>query len=516
MSLPSTLPWFAAHELRLSWRDWLSMMTAGRRGRERRLALILLVAVAGLHAVAFGVVGPLLAKGVSPDKPTLLLLTGSALLAFSLMLSQAVESVTRVFYARADLDLILSSPAPARRLFAVRILAVAFTTTSMSLLLAAPFINVAALIGGWRWLGAYGVLVAFGAFATAAAVLVSIGLFRLIGPKRTRFVAQVVAAVMGAGFVIGIQIAAILYYGSMSRFQVFQSEAMVAAAPGADSLLWWPARAAMGEGLPFLAVAGLGLGSLSAVIVLTAGSFGQHVLAAAGVSMGRQQEGPRAAGFRARSKGAALRSKEWALLRRDPWLLSQSLMQVLYLMPPAVLLWHQYGEEVSALVVAVPVLVTTVGQLGGGLAWLAVSGEDAPDLVATAPITRRAALGAKVEAVLACVLAVAGPLLLGILWLDPWTGLIALAGVLASAGSAIAVQLWFRAQVQRSRFRRRHTSSRIATFAEAFSSLLWAGASGLAAAGSWFAAAFAAMALVALVVAWSLSPREGSARLAPS
>ncbi|MGE0212446.1 MAG: permease [Parvibaculaceae bacterium] len=514
MSQPSTLPWFAAHELRLSWRDWLSMMTAGRRGREKRLAFILIIAVAGLHALAFGVVGPLLAKGVAADKPTLLLLTGSALLAFSLMLSQAVESVTRVFYARADLDLVLSSPAPAKRLFAVRILAVAVATTSMSLLLAAPFINVAVLLGGFRWLGAYGVLLSFGALATAAAVVVSIVLFRLIGPKRTRFVAQVVAAIMGAGFVIGIQIAAIVFYGSISRFEVFQSEALLAAAPGPASALWWPARAAMGEGLPFLVVLGFGLGILGAVIAATAGTFGQHVLAAAGVSMVPASRASRGGGFRSRSKASALRAKEWALLKRDPWLLSQSLMQVLYLLPPAVLLWHQYGEEVSALVVAVPVLVTTVGQLGGGLAWLAVSGEDAPDLVATAPITRGAALRAKIEAVLACVLVVAGPLLLGILWIDPRVGLVAIAGVLASACSAIAVQLWFRSQVQRSRFRRRHISSRVATFAEAFSSLLWAGASGLAAAGSWFAVAFAILAFLVLAVAWSLSPKGQTPALA--
>ena len=36
-------------------------------------------------------------------------------LAWALMLSQAMESVTRVFYARADLDLILSSPVEARQ-----------------------------------------------------------------------------------------------------------------------------------------------------------------------------------------------------------------------------------------------------------------------------------------------------------------------------------------------------------------------------------------------------------------
>ena len=46
----------------------------------------------------------------------------------------------------------------------------------------------------------------------------------------------------------------------------------------------------------------------------------------------------------------------------------------------------------------VPVLVMAAGQLAGGLAWLAISGEDAPDLVATAPILPRHVVRAKVEA----------------------------------------------------------------------------------------------------------------------
>ena len=98
-----------------------------------------------------------------------------------------------------------------------------------------------------------------------------------------------------------------------------------------------------------------------------------------------------------------LRRKEWALLRRDPWLLSQTLMQILYLLPPALLLWLNFGNNVSALLVMVPVLVMASGQLAGGLAWIAVSGEDAPDLVASAPISLRAVLSAKIEAVLAAV-----------------------------------------------------------------------------------------------------------------
>ena len=46
--------------------------------------------------------------------------------------------------------------------------------------------------------------------------------------------------------------------------------------------------------------------------------------------------------------------------------------------------------------------------------------------------------------------------------------------------SATAIQLWFRVQAKRSQFRRRQTSSRIATFAEAFSSIGWAATAALA------------------------------------
>ena len=65
------------------------------------------------------------------------------------------------------------------------------------------------------------VVAAMGAVATAAALALTIALFRIIGAKRTRLVAQIVAAVIGAAFVIGLQIAAIFSAGSLSRFAAF-------------------------------------------------------------------------------------------------------------------------------------------------------------------------------------------------------------------------------------------------------------------------------------------------------
>src|SRR5262249_53732999 len=132
--------------------------------------------------------------------------------------------------------------------------------------------------------------------------------------------------------------------------------------------------------------------------------------------------------------------------------------------------------------------IVAAGQLAGNLAWLAVSGEDAPDLIATAPVTKGGVLRAKTEAVVAVVAVVFGLFIIGLALDAPVCALIAALGVVPAVASATAIQFWFRIQAKRSQLRRRQTSSRIATFAEALSSLNWGGAGALAATGNtWLA-----------------------------
>jgi ABC-2 type transport system permease protein len=58
MSAPATLAWFATHELRLSWRDWLGVMTAGRRWGQRNVVVVLVVFGVVMHLIAYTMVGP--------------------------------------------------------------------------------------------------------------------------------------------------------------------------------------------------------------------------------------------------------------------------------------------------------------------------------------------------------------------------------------------------------------------------------------------------------------------------
>ncbi len=507
MNANQTLLWFAGHEMRLAWRDWAALMAGGRTAREKAVTLIVLLFALGLHGLAYAILEPVFKNGVAANMPTLVVLSAVLLTTFSMMLSQSIEHVTRAFYARADLDLILSSPAPARHLFAVRILSICVTGALMTALVVSPFVNVAAALDGAQWLSAYAVIFAMSALSTGFALALAMILFRTLGPKRTRTIAQVVAAIVGAALLIFIQAVAVLTYGNLSRMAVLTSPELLAALPGSESLAWVPAKAILGDLRSGLALLTVSLAILTLAIAYFSEAFAGQVIAAAGLSEGTNENAARRRPYRAMTTVQALRTKEWALLARDPWLLSQTLMQVLYLIPPALLLWRDMGTDADVQVILAPVLVMAFGQLAGGLSWLAISGEDAPDLVATAPVNMKMITRAKIEAVLAVVAVGCSPFLIALAFASTRGALAAATGIAAASAAAIVIQLWFRATAKRSQFRRRQMASKAATFSEAFSSLFWAGAAGFAAAGSWAAVIFVVLALIVLPITWSIRPR---------
>ena len=503
----AALTWFARHEIRLAWREWLAMMTGGRRGRKRVAIVGIVILAAIMHLPAYAVIGRFADLQAPLGKSALIVITATIFLAWALMLSQAIESVTRVFYARSDLDLIMSSPVKLANVFSVRLGAIALSVTVMALFFATPFIDVLVFGGGVRWFAALGVVVAIGLTAAAVAIAVTIGLFRMIGPRRTRLAAQILAAIIGAGFVIALQVAAILSYGTLSRFAVLTSDAATAFAPEADSLLWLPAHAVLGDGEALLLLLTFGLLLLGSVMAGFSARFADTAIRAS-ASSAPAHLGWRTRPFRAASRQQALRRKEFLLLRRDPWLMSQSLMQLLYLVPPALLLWRSFSDSSTAIVLITPVVVMAAGQLAGGLAWLTISGEDAPDFMATAPLPLSRAIRAKIEVVLLVIGVLFAPLVLALAFASLPQAAITALGVAVATISATAIQLWFRVQGRRSQFRRRQTSSRLATFAEALSSIGWAGTAALALAMPAVAVTSGVMTLILLGGTWKLSPRR--------
>lgn len=506
MNRLASLSSFAHHDCTLAWRDWVTLMSGGRKLKDRVILVGMGLFALLMHAIAYAVLHNFFAADGVMSVSHLILVSAALVLTFTMMLSQAMESVTRAFYVRDDLDLILSSPAPAKDVFTVRLIMMALITAMMSGLMVAPFINVSIALGGLAWLAAYGVVVAVSAVATGCAVLLTLALFRYFGAKRTRLIAQIVAAVVGASFIIGLQVAAIVFYGSLSRFSVLGSDAVMNAAPVGDSLWWQPALAVTGDIGALGVILVLSFAFFAAAVVIGARDFQATVLAAMSVPVDKVHQEPKKTAFKARSVHRVLMEKEWALLSRDPWLISQTLMQILYLIPPALMLWVNFGDELQLPAILAPVIVMAVGQLAGGLAWLTISGEDAPDLMTTAPVSPAAKRLAKVSAVLVIVMALILPLVLAMALMSLWGAAMTFAGALLATSCAVLIQFWFRAQSRRSNFRRRQVASKASTFCEAFASIGCAATASVAAAGSIGVVIPAVGVVIVMGVAWALSP----------
>jgi ABC-2 type transport system permease protein len=191
-------------------------------------------------------------------------------------------------------------------------------------------------------------------------------------------------------------------------------------------------------------------------------------------------------------------AKELRLILRDPRLISQMLLQVLYMLPLFfILLRKNTGHELLA-----PTIILVASTLAGNLAWMTVSGEEAPDLVGSAPVSRERVLWLKVLAALAMPGALCTPFLayyatLSVAAFAAFA--LCLAGTLASCA---VVQIWTGKPGSPRDMRKRAQSSKLVGLAEFFSAAGWAGACWLLLRESWWAIAAIAFALIAPAIAW--------------
>ncbi|MEM7648541.1 MAG: permease, partial [Cyanobacteria bacterium P01_A01_bin.70] len=109
-----------------------------------------------------------------------------------------------------------------------------------------------------------------------------------------------------------------------------------------------PALATMGNPFALTGLLAFATVALLMTIFLTAARFADCTITAAGAGEAQAVNKRRDRTFASMSPAQALRRKEWQLLARDPWLASQTVMQVLYLIPPAILLWRDNSSLDSA------------------------------------------------------------------------------------------------------------------------------------------------------------------------
>jgi ABC-2 type transport system permease protein len=489
---PGSISWLLAHELRLAFR--------ARSKRQGRTLLLIAIVMGGLMVVAGVPLGLFLRYVPIRETPGVLMTLDLILLAvFTLILSQTLASAVTGFYERGDLDLMLSSPLPPRRVLTVRALGICVAPLIWFASLLSIVVIPTAVLGQPRWLTAYPVLLGLAMLASAAGMTLAMGLIRVIGPRRTRTFGQLLAALIGAGFFLFGQLRNMLpdhgqeFFAGMMRWA--DSGALAPAAP-----LAWPARAVLGHLLPLAAFIGGSALVFSTVVWGLGRRFASDASRAAGVSSGPARPStvgrPRKSGFEG-GPDAALMRKELRLLVRDPTLLSQVLLRVLYILPLGFALvrgasgpHHRLDAFAAGGQITLTLAVVFVaGQLAGSLAWITICAEDAPDLLACAPIDGSRARWAKLWAAMVPVGVLLTPFLFILTWLMPWAGLCAAAGAAGSAISAGLINLWFEKPASRKAFRGRRTGSIITGVVEVLAGLGWGVTAGVAASGRfWFLA----------------------------
>lgn len=467
---PGGIRWLLGHELRLAWYG-----AAAAQGGKRRAGLVAILAwIAGsaaLHLLAWSVLLQV-ARGAVDAMLLAPLVTAVLALCATFMLSMALKASVLALFERGDLDLLLSSPLPSRSVFAVRLLGVAASTAALFLYLFAPFANVGLVLGMPGWLGIYVAVGALALLAACAAMLLTLALVRLLGARRTRVLAQVLAAVAGAALFLLAQFYNFVAHDDAGGLQRAMAEQARHLAIGPDSLLWLPGRAALGAPLPLLGLVLLATLAFVATLGRTHRVFVHGLQQAAGSARApARPAGAPVLRFRA-SLFDTIVIKEWRLIARDPQLISQVLLQLIYLLPLGLLVLRDDGLAATAIGAGMAMLCSS---LTGGLAWIVISAEDAPDLLASSPAPRRTIRLAKLAAAaMPPLLLVALPLL----WMvarAPLAGLLVAFTTVAAVLGAALIVLWVGRPARRSDFKMRGKENFLCTMLELVNSLAWGG-----------------------------------------
>jgi ABC-2 type transport system permease protein len=496
-----SFPWLLANDLRLSARGFAAQFN---NRSPLKVAVFVVAAAVGLHLAAWSAAQWLDSAEVGPggEARVEFWFASGVAMTLTLIVAQAMVSAMRILYARADFDLLFSSPVNATAVLGSRAFAVAFEGAATAAMLLLPLANAGAWLGHPRWLALYPVLASSALAGAGVGLALAMAFLIALGPRRGRALLQVVATLMIASCALTGQAISVLPAGARATL----ARVVAQFAPGAwfdhASLIWLPVRAARGQpqaiALWFLFCAAV---FLFAIQLCGLGFSRAIALAGAAGSGASQARETRA--FR-RGAGTALRLKELRLIRRDPWLLSQVLLQVIFVFPVSIALWRNGGITGSPAVAFAPSIVIIAAQLAGTLAWVTLSGEDAPDFIASAPVTRRAVERSKIEAI---------ALPLGLVLFAPLLGLAlatpkgALCVALCACGAALStalLNLWWQAPARRNMVMRRYSQSRLLGFIELFVTLLWAVGSAVANMGSWGASLPLGMVVVVL---WLNRPR---------
>ena len=155
-------------------------------------------------------------------------------------------------------------------------------------------------------------------------------------------------------------------------------------------------------------------------------------------------------------------------------------------------------------VLVAPIVVMTAAMLAAGLAWLTVAAEDAPEVIAAAPVDPRRVRRLKLAAAVLPVWAMAAPFAVFTAFSNAYASVVfalCLAGATLSAG---VIQLGLGRPGRRADLRRRSQGNALGSILDLLASLGWAALTGCLLAFPRYAPLAALLAFGAPAAAWRI------------
>ncbi len=343
------------------------------------------------------------------------LLVGSIVLAcaFTLFLSKAIAAAADALYQRGDLDLLMSSPLPMRRVLAARLLAIAVIAGFMPILLILPIANGMILRGYFAWFGVYPVIASLCLMAAAMGGAMTFGLLAWVGPRWTAFISRALATLFGIASFLLAQVRFLV--PDETRTTLWKAM-LPSVGHGPLGLGWWPARALMGETLPMLALVSISILAVMGVSTALGQAYGTGVLGRLS-AVRDTRESSMAQRFRG-GPFAALVRKELRLMLRQPGLGTQLVYQFVFLVP-GVIAMLRFGEASGLRSPAGVAFLTAMmsGRIARIIAAGPFEGDEAAALAATAPVAGGSVIRAKLLVTGAILAVIIGGSLFGV-WLQ--------------------------------------------------------------------------------------------------
>jgi len=508
---PGSSVWLLQHELRMFW------FNNGRRRKQRNWLLPVLAAGwLGLHGVAYFLLRKM--PEVPPSVLPFVAIAATLLMVVlaTFMFSSGLKASVDSLFERGDVDLLLSSPLPSRSIFTVRLGAVTLGVAIVYLALAAPVVNAGLFIGHVQWLAMYAVILAWTTIWCALAMLLTLLLVRVLGARKTRVVAQVLSAIAGALLFLLAQAQNLAPDSTPASLQGMIAEHIK---PGSifapDSVIWWAGRAVTGSAGHLLGLVLAAIALFLFTVQFTHGFFVRGLQQAVSTVRARGKPAVALQGRFGQSLLHVVLRKEWRLIARDPHLLSQVLLQLLYLLPLGFMVLRSEQHAAPGVAAGLTMLAAS---LSTSLTWIIVAAEDAPDLLQASPAAMRVIRRAKVAAAVIPILALLAIPLAWAVAQDALTGLLMCMTVVAATLCAALTGLWQGRPASRSSFSRRAKGNWLATVVDLVGTLGWAATAfvliraaspGQNAYDARWAGISLALALLTLLLAWGTRRRTG-------